>query len=80
MTEPDHAQGEASAWVVRWSHLLPAGATVLDIACGYGRHMKYLSSLGFRTTGTDRSEDALAVASQWGETVLADLENANWVP
>lgn len=78
MTEPDHAQGEASAWVVRWSHLLPAGATVLDIACGYGRHMKYLSSLGFRTTGTDRSEDALAVASQWGETVLADLENANW--
>lgn len=78
MTEPDHALGEPSAWVVRWSHLLSAGTTVLDIACGHGRHMKYLNARGLRATGVDCSAEALAVASQWGETVLADIENAPW--
>ena len=78
MTEGVHAMGDASAWVVRWSHLLRHGSTVLDIACGQGRHMKHLSSLGYSATGVDRSAEALSVASQWGETVLADIENAPW--
>ena len=78
MTEPHHAQGDASAWVTRWAHLLRNRSRVLDIACGQGRHMKYLSSLGHSTTGVDRSQEALAIASQWGETVLADIENAPW--
>ncbi len=78
MTEPHHALGDASAWVARWSHLLRDGSKVLDIACGQGRHMKYLSSLGHVATGVDRSQEALCIASQWGETVLADIENAPW--
>ena len=78
MTEAVHAQTDASAWVIRWSHLLGNASKVLDIACGQGRHMKYLSSLGHNATGVDRSKEALAVASQWGETVLADIENAPW--
>lgn len=78
MTEAVHAQTDASAWVIRWSHLLGNASKVLDIACGQGRHMKYLSSLGHHATGVDRSKEALAAASQWGETVLADIENAPW--
>ena len=78
MTEAVHAQTDASAWVIRWSHLLGNASKVLDIACGQGRHMKYLSSLGHNATGVDRSKEALAAASQWGETVLADIENAPW--
>jgi len=29
-----HNFGEPSGWVQRWQHLIPAGARVLDVACG----------------------------------------------
>ncbi len=31
---------EASAWIARWAHLLGAGAEVLDVASGSGRHAR----------------------------------------
>ena len=31
------------------------GLKVLDLACGAGRHSKYLEKLGFRVIGIDRS-------------------------
>lgn len=73
-----HGQGAASPWVVRWSHLLPPNAQVLDIACGAGRHMKWFSDLGHQVTGIDRSPEALAEASAYGAVVLADIENGPW--
>ena len=73
-----HGQGPASPWVTRWSHLLPAGASVLDIACGSGRHMKWLANLGHQVTGIDRSPEALLEAASYGATVLADIENGPW--
>lgn len=73
-----HGQGPASPWVVRWSHLLAPGASVLDIACGSGRHMKWLANLGHQVTGIDRSPEALLEAASYGATVLADIENGPW--
>jgi SAM-dependent methyltransferase len=68
----------ASPWVRRWSHLLSPQSSVLDIACGQGRHMQWFCSRGHKVTGIDRSDSALAEASAWGQTVQADIEHAPW--
>jgi SAM-dependent methyltransferase len=77
-TSIPHGAEPPSAWVQRWSHLLPPGASVLDLACGHGRHMQWLAAQGHRVTGVDRSPEALAVAGQWGEVLQADIENGPW--
>ncbi|HWD38138.1 MAG TPA: methyltransferase domain-containing protein [Fimbriimonas sp.] len=41
---------------------LPAGATILDMGCGTGRHAIELARRGFRVTGVDRSIKMLEVA------------------
>lgn len=69
---------DASEWVQRWTHLVPARGTVLDIACGSGRHMKHFAELGHAVTGVDRAPEALASAGAWGETHLADIEHGPW--
>lgn len=55
---------EARAWVEaiqsRWA--LPAGARVLDLACGRGRHARYFAALGFRVTGADLSPESIREA------------------
>ena len=73
-----HGGGEASAWVQRWSHLVAPGATVLDVACGSGRHLRWFAQRGCRVTGVDRDEQALAASRDIAETVLADIEAAPW--
>lgn len=40
-------------------------ATLLDIACGRGRHAKYMSDKGFDTTGIDLSEASIAYAKRF---------------
>ena len=40
--------------------------------------MKHFAQAGYEVTGVDRSPEALAAASAWGETVLADIENGPW--
>ena len=67
-----------SDWVRRWGRLVPAGGTVLDVACGQGRHVRWFAALGHLVTGVDRAEDALAGLSGLAETVLADIENGPW--
>ena len=73
-----HGTEAPSPWVQRWSHLIPAGSEVLDVACGAGRHMRWLGSLGHRTTGIDRSTEALAACEGLGTLVCADIENSPW--
>lgn len=73
-----HALGEPSDWVQRWQHLMPAGGRVLDVACGSGRHMSWLTQRGCHCTGIDRSAEALTEASRYGSTVLADIEGEPW--
>ncbi|HEX7889490.1 MAG TPA: class I SAM-dependent methyltransferase [Ramlibacter sp.] len=73
-----HGTEEASPWIVRWSHLVPAGGTVLDLACGRGRHLRWFAQRGHRVTGVDRDADALASLTGAGETIAADIENGPW--
>ncbi len=73
-----HGSGEPSGWVQRWSHLVPIGGTVLDIACGHGRHMAWFAGRGHAVTGVDRSPEAIEAVRHLGDAVLADIENAPW--
>lgn len=73
-----HGLGPVSDWVRRWSHLVPSTASVLDIACGQGRHMKWFADKGCTVTGIDRSPEAIHAAARFGEAVLADIENGPW--
>ena len=40
--------------------MLPRGGTVLDVACGGGRHALHLARAGFRVTAIDRDPEAIA--------------------
>ena len=73
-----HGTESPSPWVQRWAHLIAPGGSALDVACGHGRHMRYLASLGHTVTGVDRLADALASLQGVGTTVLADIENGPW--
>jgi SAM-dependent methyltransferase len=73
-----HGQEPTSSWVARWSHLLPAGCSVLDLACGHGRHMRHFAALGHSVTGVDRNPDAIAAVSPLGEAICADIESGPW--
>ncbi len=67
-----------SPWVRRWAPQWKPGTTVLDVACGTGRHATWLASLGLQVTGIDRDADALAQLPAAVEALAADLENAPW--
>jgi SAM-dependent methyltransferase len=67
-----------SSWVQRWAHLIPPQGTVLDVACGHGRHMQFLSARGHQVLGVDRSPEALSAAAAWGEVRQVDIENFPW--
>ena len=54
-----HGGGAPSPWLLRWAHLLPAGGNALDLACGAGRHLRWLAGLGLHPTGIDRDPAAL---------------------
>ena len=73
-----HGQEPTSNWVARWSHLLAAGCSVLDLACGHGRHMRHFAALGHPVTGVDRNAEAIAAVSPLGEALCADIENGPW--
>lgn len=44
---------------------LEPGISILDLACGKGRHAKYLHDLGFQVTGLDLSEASIKEASEF---------------
>ena len=49
---------------------LPKGSEILDLACGKGRHAKYLYDLGFNVTGVDLSPKSIAFAKQFENSSL----------
>ena len=69
-----------SAWVCRFARLIAAGGTVLDLACGQGRHARYLAGLGYAVEAVDRDSAALGVlAGVPGiATRCTDVEGAPW--
>lgn len=44
---------------------LKENMSILDLACGRGRHSKYLSRQGFDVTGVDLSPESIAYAKQY---------------
>lgn len=77
MTAP-HASLAPSAWVQRWSHLIKPGATLLDVACGTGRHVRWFAQRGCRVTALDRDAVALQPLQGLAEIRVADIEAAPW--
>lgn len=82
---PTHdAVGPPSAWVTRWAAWLAPGSTVLDLACGSGRHLRWLTTRGLRVTGVDRDAQALQGLADLqapagpAELLLADIESGPW--
>jgi SAM-dependent methyltransferase len=73
-----HGTGAASDWVTRWAAACPARGRALDLACGGGRHLRWLAAQGWTVTGVDRDAQALASLQGLGELIQADLEGAAW--
>ena len=78
---PAHATSmRPSPWIVRFSPLVVAGARVLDVACGQGRHARWFAGRGCRVLAVDR--DVAALAAMAGvpgiETASLDLESGAW--
>jgi SAM-dependent methyltransferase len=67
-----------SPWVQRWSHLVAHGASVLDVACGSGRHVRWFAQRGCRVTGVDRDAAALKPLQAIAEVLVADIESGAW--
>lgn len=67
-----------SDWIRRWAPLIRPGGTVLDLACGSGRHLRWLAAQGFTLTGVDRDAESLAPLAGLAETLVADIETGPW--
>jgi SAM-dependent methyltransferase len=72
---PHHAIADASPWVARFAPLAAAGGSVLDVACGGGRHCRLFLARGHAVTGIDR--DVAATQAPSAELIAADLEDGS---
>ena len=76
-----HGLEPPSPWVRRWSHLVKPLGTVLDVACGNGRHAHWFHERNHALTLVDRSQaaiDSIAISTQRCEKVVADIEAESW--
>ena len=76
-----HGTEPPSAWVTRWSHLVKPHGTVLDVACGHGRHAYYFHQQNHYVTLLDRAQaaiESIAIEAHACEKVVADIENGAW--
>ncbi|ANQ84851.1 putative tellurite resistance protein [Azoarcus olearius] len=69
-----------SPWVTRFAPLIAAGGEVLDLACGGGRHARWLAQRGFRVEAADRDGVALELLAgvPHVRTRQVDLEAGAW--
>jgi len=77
---PPHGPQDPSPWVMRFAGLIRPGGRILDLACGWGRHSRYLAGLGLRVAAVDRDPQAVVVLSRVpGVSALeADIEAGPW--
>ena len=76
-----HMSEMTSHWVRRFMPLITAGGSVLDLACGQGRHSLLMAERGYRVEAVDRDADAVAGISAKAPgivTRVADLEGGPW--
>lgn len=62
----------------RWAPLVAPRGRVLDVACGSGRHLRWLAERGHVVTGVDRDAAAVAPLQSFGRIVVADIERGAW--
>ena len=69
-----------SPWVTRFAPLMRPDGRVLDLACGQGRHARWLAERGWHVEAVDRDANALSMlADCTGVTCRqADLEAGGW--
>ena len=75
-----HGKEAASPWVLRFAACVPPGATVLDVACGRGRHARLFAAQGCRVDAVDIDAEAGAALKDVAgiRFLRADLENGDW--
>jgi SAM-dependent methyltransferase len=73
-----HDLDEPSAWVAKWVTLIRPGGVVLDVACGSGRHARFLARLGFEVVAVDRDTSPFHDKPETVDLVEADLEGGPW--
>jgi cyclopropane fatty-acyl-phospholipid synthase-like methyltransferase len=73
---------EAQQFMTRLTEYLnlESGDTVLDVACGKGRHALFLASLGFQVTGMDLSQNSIEHASQFEKENLRFFKHDMRIP
>lgn len=71
-----------SAWVRTFGPLVPAGGSVLDVACGDGRHSRWFAGRGHPVVAVDRDTSAVADLAEHDRVtvVTADLESPGAPP
>ena len=73
-----HGAQAPSAWITRFAHLVRPQGTVLDLACGMGRHTRYFFASNHALTSVDKSQEATQSIADIAETITADIENGPW--
>ena len=73
-----HDLGTPSAWVEQWVTLIRPGGMVLDVACGSGRHSRFLARLAFEVAAVDRDVSLFRDRPGGIELVEADIEGGPW--
>ena len=68
----EHGPLAPSPWVVRWAPLITRG-TILDVACGSGRHTNFFLSKNLQVAAVDREAQVIPGA----RFLRADLEDGS---
>jgi SAM-dependent methyltransferase len=66
----DHKEAESFMETLTSYLNIPEDGTILDLACGKGRHSIYLNNIGYNVTGLDLSHQSISFAKQYENSSL----------